>query len=174
LRRARVGLVITGNEVFTRLIEDRFESILRKKVDHIGSEVIGVAFAPDKPETIASEIRRLIEAGADLILTTGGMSVDPDDVTRQGIQQAGGDCHFYGAPVLPGAMFMTADIDNIPVIGVPACGLYHETTLLDLVLPRILAGERLDRRDIAGMGHGGLCLNCSECHFPHCPFGKCA
>jgi hypothetical protein len=174
LRRARVGLVITGNEVFTRLIEDRFESILRKKVDHIGSEVIGVAFAPDKPETIASEIRRLIEAGADLILTTGGMSVDPDDVTRQGIQQAGGDCHFYGAPVLPGAMFMTADIDNIPVIGVPACGLYHETTLLDLVLPRILAGERLDRRDIAGMGHGGLCLNCPECHFPHCPFGKCA
>jgi molybdopterin biosynthesis enzyme len=174
LRRARVGLVITGNEVFTRLIEDRFESILRKKIDHIGSEVIGVAFAPDKPETIASEIRRLIAAGADLILTTGGMSVDPDDVTRQGIQQAGGDCQFYGAPVLPGAMFMTAEIDNVPVIGIPACGLYHETTLLDLVLPRILAGERLTRRDIAGMGHGGLCLNCPECRFPHCPFGKSA
>jgi molybdopterin biosynthesis enzyme len=160
--------------VFTHLIEDRFENILRRKTNQLGSQVMGVAFAPDKPGTIASEISGLIAAGADLILTTGGMSVDPDDVTRQGIQQAGGDCQFYGAPVLPGAMFMTAEIDNVPVIGIPACGLYHETTLLDLVLPRILAGERLTRRDIAGMGHGGLCLNCAECRFPHCPFGKSA
>jgi hypothetical protein len=174
LRHAQVGLVITGNEVFTHLIEDRFEDILRQKTHQLGSKVMGVSFAPDKPEAIASEISRLIEAGADLILTTGGMSVDPDDVTRQGIQQAGGDCQFYGAPVLPGAMFMTAEISDVPVIGIPACGLYHETTLLDLVLPRILAGERLTRRDIAGMGHGGLCLNCPECRFPHCSFGKSA
>ena len=172
LKHARAGLVITGNEVFTHLIEDRFEDILRKKMNQIGSEVVGVAFAPDEPEKIASEIKKLIAAGADLILTTGGMSVDPDDVTRQGIQQAGGDCQFYGAPVLPGAMFMTAEIDNIPILGIPACGLYHETTILDLVLPRILAGESLSRRDIARMGHGGLCLNCAECRFPSCPFGK--
>lgn len=172
LKHARAGLVITGNEVFTHLIEDRFENILRKKIDDIGSEVVGVAFAPDKPETIASEIKRLMAVGADLILTTGGMSVDPDDVTRRGIQQAGGDCQFYGAPVLPGAMLMTAEIKGVPVIGIPACGLYHQTTILDLVLPRILAGERLTRRDVARMGHGGLCLNCPQCRFPHCPFGK--
>ena len=172
LRRARTGLVITGNEVFTRLIEDRFEEVLRTKIDRIGSKVIGVAFAPDNASLIASDIQRLITQGADLILTTGGMSVDPDDVTRDGIRKAGGSAEFYGAPVLPGAMFMMADIDGVPILGIPACGLYHQTTILDLVLPRILAGERLNRKDIAQMGHGGLCLNCSECRFPHCPFGK--
>ena len=172
LRQARTGLVITGNEVFTRLIEDRFEEVLRKKIDRIGSTVIGVAFAPDNPSLIASEIQRLISQGADLILTTGGMSVDPDDVTRDGIRKAGGSAEFYGAPVLPGAMFMMADINGVPLLGIPACGLYHQTTILDLILPRILSGERLNRKDIAQMGHGGLCLNCSECRFPHCPFGK--
>ena len=172
LRRARTGLVITGNEVFTRLIEDRFEEVLRKKIDRIGSKVIGVALAPDNPSLIASEIQRLISQGADLILTTGGMSVDPDDVTRDGIRKAGGSAEFYGAPVLPGAMFMIADIHGVPILGIPACGLYHQTTILDLILPRILSGERLNRMDIAKMGHGGLCLNCSECRFPHCPFGK--
>jgi hypothetical protein len=172
LRRARTGLVITGNEVFTRLIEDRFEEVLRTKIDRIGSKVIGVAFAPDNASLIASDIQRLITQGADLILTTGGMSVDPDDVTRDGIRKAGGNAEFYGAPVLPGAMFMMADIDGVPILGIPACGLYHQTTILDLILPRILAGERLNRKDIAQMGHGGLCLNCSECRFPHCPFGK--
>jgi hypothetical protein len=172
LRRARIGLVITGNEVFTRLIEDRFEEVLRKKIDRIGSTVIGVAFAPDNASFIASEIQRLITQGADLILTTGGMSVDPDDVTRDGICKAGGSAEFYGAPVLPGAMFMMADIHGVPILGIPACGLYHQTTILDLILPRILADERLNRKDIAQMGHGGLCLNCSECRFPQCPFGK--
>lgn len=174
LQHARAGLVITGNEVFTHLIEDRFERVLREKIDRLGSEVVGVALAPDKPEMIAAEINRLMAAGADLILTTGGMSVDPDDVTRQGIRQAGGDGRFYGAPVLPGAMFMTAEIDGVAVLGIPACGLYHQTTILDLVLPRILAGERLSRRDIARMGHGGLCLECEACRFPQCPFGKSA
>jgi len=172
LRRARIGLVITGNEVFTRLIEDRFEEVLRTKIDRIGSKVIGVAFAPDNASFIASEIQRLITQGADLILTTGGMSVDPDDVTRDGIRKAGGSAEFYGAPVLPGAMFMMAYIDGVPILGIPACGLYHQTTILDLILPRILADERLNRKDIAQMGHGGLCLNCSECRFPQCPFGK--
>jgi molybdopterin biosynthesis enzyme len=146
--------------------------VLRKKIDRIGSTVIGVAFAPDNASFIASEIQRLITQGADLILTTGGMSVDPDDVTRDGICKAGGSAEFYGAPVLPGAMFMMADIHGVPILGIPACGLYHQTTILDLILPRILADERLNRKDIAQMGHGGLCLNCSECRFPQCPFGK--
>ena len=172
LRRANAGIVITGNEVFTRLIEDRFEEVLRHKIDRIGSEVTDVAFAPDDPDIIAGEIRSLIASGADLILTTGGMSVDPDDVTCEAIRRAGGDAEAYGTPVLPGAMFMTAEIGNVPILGVPACGLYHENTILDLVLPRILAGETISRRDLAEMGHGGLCLNCDSCRFPACPFGK--
>jgi hypothetical protein len=172
LHRANAGLLITGNEVFSRLIEDRFEPILRRKIEAIGSRVAAVAFAPDDAATIAAEIRRMRNAGADLILTTAGMSVDPDDVTRRGIEMAGGTAACYGAPVLPGAMFMIAHIGDVPVLGVPACGLFHPTTILDLVLPRILAGETITREEIAAMGHGGLCLNCPECRFPQCPFGK--
>ena len=172
LRKANCGLIITGNEVFTRLIEDQFEPILRKKITGFGAAVVNVAFTPDDPVTIEKEINRSLSSGVDLIITTGGMSVDPDDVTRHGIKKAGGEILFYGAPVLPGAMFMVAYIKDVPVLGVPACGLYHETTILDLVLPRFLAGERVGREEIAGMGHGGLCLNCEKCRYPICPFGK--
>ena len=172
MRSAQAGLLITGNEVFSRLIEDRFEPILREKIEAIGFKVLAVEFAPDDPDHIASRIQHMIRAGADLILTTAGMSVDPDDVTREGIQKAGGIAECYGAPVLPGAMFMFAQIDSIPILGVPACGLYHRTTILDLLLPRILAGETILRQEIAAMGHGGLCLDCDECRFPKCPFGK--
>ena len=173
LHRARAGIVITGNEVFTRLIEDRFEPILRRKLAALGSETVGVSFAPDTSQAIAGEIRSFIAEGADLIITSGGMSVDPDDATRQGIIRAGGTDFIYGSAVLPGAMFMIAYIDAVTVLGVPACGLYHETTLFDLLLPRVLAGERLTRRDLAALGHGGLCLQCAECRYPVCPFGKC-
>jgi molybdopterin biosynthesis enzyme len=172
LRRAKAGLLITGTEIFSRLIEDRFEPTLRKKIVALGSTVEAVAFAPDSAVFIAAEIKRMIDSGVDLILTTAGMSVDPDDVTRQGILEAGGVAECYGAPVLPGAMFMIAKIKEVTVLGVPACGLYHERTILDLVLPRILAGETVSREEIASMGHGGLCLNCPQCRFPSCPFGK--
>jgi hypothetical protein len=172
LKSAKVGIVITGNEVFTRLIEDQFEPVLRRKIDQIGSEVIGVRFAPDDPDLIEQEIRDLLNIGVDLLLLTGGMSVDPDDVTRQGVTQAGAKDFIYGAPVLPGAMFMVSSIVNVPILGIPACGLYHEATIFDLVLPRILANENLTQKEIAAMGHGGLCLHCPECRYPTCPFGK--
>lgn len=172
LRKARIGIVITGNEVFTRLIEDQFEPVLRAKVNHIGSEVTGVRFAPDEPDLIEQEIRDLLNMRADLLLVTGGMSVDPDDVTRQGVTQAGAKDFIHGAPVLPGAMFMVSAIGDVPVLGIPACGLYHEATVLDLMLPRVLAGEQPTREELAAMGHGGLCLHCPECRFPVCPFGK--
>jgi hypothetical protein len=171
-RKARAGLLITGDEVYNQLVEDKFEAVFRKKISGIGSEVFGVAFAPDDPGIIEQEIRKFLAAGADLIMTSGGMSVDPDDVTRQGIRQVGGEIAIYGAPVLPGAMFMVSYVDGIPILGVPACGMYHAITILDLVLPRVLAGETLTRRDIAKLGHGGLCLNCEKCRYPVCPFGK--
>ncbi len=171
-RKAKVGIIITGSEVFNGLIEDQFEPILRKKITDIGSEILDVVFAPDDAEIIGSTIQRMIQSGADLILTTGGMSVDPDDVTRIGIKREAGDIFCYGAPVLPGSMLMVGYREEIPILGVPACGIYHETTIFDLVLPRILAGEKLDRKEIAQMGHGGLCLNCKSCSYPICPFGK--
>lgn len=172
LRKARAALLITGNEVFNGRIKDAFEPVLRKKLTELGSVVESVHFAPDNAVYIASSIQKALDSGADLIITSGGMSVDPDDVTRQGISKAGATDIVYGTPVLPGAMFMVAYIGDVPVLGVPACGMFHRVTVLDLILPRILAGERFKREQIAVMGHGGLCQNCKTCHHPICGFGK--
>ncbi len=172
LRKVRVGILITGNEISEGLIPDRFEGILRQKLTEFGALVLRVEIAPDDPMVIREHLLSFIEDGMELILTTGGMSVDPDDVTRAAVQNAGGSRLLYGAPVLPGAMFMLAYIGHVPILGVPACGIYHKTTILDLILPRILAGDTIERADLAAMGHGGLCLDCPECRFPICPFGK--
>lgn len=172
LKKATVGLVITGNEVYHGLIEDRFASILSEKIKSLGSRVMDITFAPDDEEKINDAIQAHIDRGCDLLLLSGGMSVDPDDITRKAIRKAGAIKIQYGAAVLPGAMFLTAYIGNIPLLGVPACGLHHKTTVLDLVLPRILAGEKIGKKELAFMGHGGLCKDCQECVYPHCPFGK--
>jgi molybdenum cofactor synthesis domain-containing protein len=172
LRRAKVGIVVTGSEVYNGLIQDRFAPILSEKVTALGSEVAGVTFAPDDTDLIREAIESHLEKGCDLILLSGGMSVDPDDVTRAAIRQAGATEMNYGASALPGAMFLAAWIGDVPLLGVPACGLYHRTTVLDLVLPRILAGERIGKKDLAFFGHGGLCQDCPECAFPNCAFGK--
>jgi molybdenum cofactor synthesis domain-containing protein len=172
LLKEKAGLIITGNEVYHGLIEDRFAPILTQKLTDLGCEVDHITFVPDEAEIIHQAIRTHIEQGCDLILLTGGMSVDPDDVTRKGIRMSGADEIHYGAAVLPGSMFMVAYIDKIPLIGMPACGLYHRTTVLDLVLPRILAGEKIGKKELAFLGHGGLCQDCSKCTYPHCAFGK--
>ncbi len=172
LKKVRAGLVITGSEVFYGRIEDKFEQVLRDKLKDIGSEVTRVGFAPDDPAKIAAEIKSCLDAGADLIVTSGGMSVDPDDVTRIGIKEAGAEDMVYGTPVLPGAMFLLGRIGEVPVIGLPACGMFHNITVFDLLLPRVLTGESIGREAIADMGHGGLCRNCKRCQFPVCNFGK--
>ena len=172
MRQAKVGLVITGNEVYHGLIEDRFAPVLSEKITALGCEIGGLEFAPDDPELISRAIRSHLERGCDLLMLSGGMSVDPDDVTRQGIRQAGATEMYYGAAVLPGAMFLAAYIGDVPLLGVPACGLHHRITVLDLVLPRILAGEKIGKAELAFLGHGGLCKDCPECSYPHCPFGK--
>jgi molybdopterin biosynthesis enzyme len=172
LRQAKVGLVITGNEVFHGLIEDRFAPVLSEKVTALGSKVDGIAFAPDDEKLIRQAIGNHLDNGCDLIMLSGGMSVDPDDVTRKGIRMAGATEMNYGSAVLPGAMFLAAYIGEIPLLGIPACGLYHRITVLDLVLPRLLAGEYIGKADLAFLGHGGLCKDCEKCTYPHCPFGK--
>jgi len=172
IRAAKAGLIITGNEVFHGRIKDAFEPILRRKLAALGSEVVAVRFAPDNANTIAQEIRACLDAGADLIITSGGMSVDPDDVTRAGIDLAGASNIVYGTPVLPGAMFLSGTIGHIPVLGLPACGMFESITVFDLILPRILTGEAISRQSIATMGHGGLCRRCTPCRFPECGFGR--
>lgn len=171
-KKARAGLVITGNEIFHGRIKDGFEPVLREKLLKIGSEVIEVRFAPDDAEQIGTEIRKCLDSGADLIVTSGGMSVDPDDVTRQGIAEAGATDIVYGTPVLPGAMFLVGYIGKVPVLGLPACGMFHRITVFDLVLPRVLTGEKITREVLARMGHGGLCRLCKTCRFPICGFGN--
>ncbi len=172
LPEKKIGLVITGSEVFHGRIEDKFEGVLRKKLELLGSTVTTVKMAPDDPDIIATEIKNCIEAGVDCVVTSGGMSVDPDDVTREGILRAGAVDVVYGTPVLPGAMFLVGKIGDVDILGLPACGMYHKITVFDLVLPRILTGDKIGRTELAELGHGGLCRNCKTCTYPVCNFGK--
>ncbi|MBW2028664.1 MAG: molybdopterin-binding protein [Deltaproteobacteria bacterium] len=168
------GLIITGNEVYHGRIEDKFGPVIRKKLEALGCHLKETLFAPDDREFITEAIKGLLEKGLGLILVAGGMSVDPDDVSRMAIAQAGASDLVYGTPVLPGAMFLYGHFDGVPVLGLPACVLYYKATVFDILLPRVLAGERIIRKDLAAMAHGGLCLDCRECRYPVCPFGKCA
>jgi len=172
LRRARAGLIITGNEVYHGLIQDRFAPILSRKVEALGSEVAAVDFLPDDAQAITLTIQAFLKQGCDLLLLSGGMSVDPDDVTRHAIRQAGATEIHYGSAVLPGAMFLVAYLGDVPLLGVPACALHHKATVLDLVLPRILGGEHVGKMELALLGHGGLCRDCPNCLYPDCSFGK--
>ena len=172
LRSAKVGVLVTGTEIFRGLVDDKFIPVIRNKVEKLGSRVVDAVIAPDEKHAIQEGIQRLLNAGADLIITTAGLSVDPDDVTRQALIDAGVQDMLYGVPVLPGAMTVIARIGSVRVFGVPACALYYKTTSLDLLLPRLLAGLSITRRDLAQMGDGGFCLNCKQCTYPKCPFGK--
>lgn len=172
MMKPRAGVMITGDEVYYGRIDDKFEPIIRKKVAEMGGEIVDVVFLPDDDQIIADAATKLVDKGINLLISTGGMSVDPDDRNRHALQKAGVAEMVYGSPVLPGAMFMVAYMNSIPVLGIPACGMYASRTILDLILPRVLAGEKITRVEIAELGHGGLCLKCRTCCFPACPFGK--
>ena len=172
LKAARVGVLITGDEVFNGNIEDRFETIIRSKLTDLGSEIQECAIVPDDREQIRDTVRRMVDGGCDLVITTAGLSVDPDDVTRHGLVDAGASHLVYGAPILPGAMTLLGRIGDVPLLGVPACALFFSRTSLDLLLPRLLAGLEVSREELARMGEGGMCLGCANCSFPKCPFGK--
>lgn len=168
----KVGVITTGNEVYYGRIQDRFGPVIRSKVLDYASEVFEQLFVPDDAGRIAQAIRMLVTRGAQMIVTTGGMSVDPDDVTPRGIQEAGAHIVTYGAPVQPGNMLMVAYFNKIPILGLPGCVMYHKTTVFDLVLPLVLSGQKITRTMIARLGLGGLCLHCEECRFPECSFGS--
>lgn len=172
LLKLKIGVIITGNEVYYGRIQDKFAPVFQKKAADFGGELIGTTYLPDDKEKITAAILQYKEQGADIIIASGGMSVDPDDVTPDAIRATGAQVISYGTPVLPGAMFMLAYLDEVTVMGMPACGMYAKTTVLDLIFPRVLAGERITKADIANLGYGGLCKVCTSCTFPHCPFGK--
>lgn len=172
LEQKVAGLITTGSEVYHGRIEDRFGPVVTDKIAALGSRVSRQVLVPDDIAMTAAAIRTFLDEGADLVLITGGMSVDPDDVTPASIRAAGADVVVYGVPVLPGAMFMLAYLDGVPIVGLPGCVMYHRTSIFDLVVPRLLAGERLCREDLLSLGHGGLCLDCDPCRYPDCGFGS--
>lgn len=171
--KKKVGIVTTGNEVFYGRIQDTFTPVIVEKISEYGAEVIGHEISNDNHENIAKSIKKLLDVGADMIICTGGMSVDPDDKTPAAIRDVASFVVTYGAPVLPGAMFLLAYYgDNIPIIGLPGCAMYAKRTIFDLILPRVIAGEILTEEDFHILGEGGLCLSCPVCTFPNCGFGK--
>jgi hypothetical protein len=172
LKTKRVGVVITGNEVYGGRIKDGFADVIRRKVLALGSALEYEAIVPDDADIIGESIREFICSGAQAIVVCGGLSKDPDDCTFEGVRKSGAEIVTYGAPVLPGSMFLYAVCNGIPIIGAPACVLHSPITILDIILPRILTDQQVTKEEIIELGHGGLCLSCSTCHFPNCPFGK--
>ena len=174
--RKKAGLIVTGSEVKKGLVEDSFGPVVKKKLAEYGVSVLWQAYPGDDGETISDTIADFIGQGAELVLCTGGMSVDPDDKTPGAIRRTKARIVSYGAPVLPGAMFLLAYYETgkeqIPVMGLPGCVMYAGRTIFDLVLPRVLAGEILEKEDLSTYGEGGLCLGCEVCTFPNCGFGK--
>ena len=175
-RKMKVGVVTTGSEVFHGRIKDTFTPVIDSKLRAFGLQVDEHRLSDDGTEHTRAAIEELLALGMDMVLCTGGMSVDPDDRTPAAIRAAGAEVVTYGAPVLPGAMFLLAyaerDGRTVPVLGLPGCVMYSAATIFDIVLPRILAGERVTRREIRRLGLGGLCLACETCHYPRCTFGK--
>lgn len=173
IKKKKFGLVTTGNEVFHGRIKDTFSPVVIEKMAEYGCELMGHEISDDDHERITACIHKLLDAGAEMVLCTGGMSVDPDDKTPLAIKNTGANIISYGAPVLPGAMFLLSYMDDErPVCGLPGCVMYARRSIFDIVLPFLLCDEPVTEQMLAGLGNGGLCRNCPECHFPNCGFGK--
>ena len=173
IKPKRFGLVTTGNEVYYGRIEDTFTPVIVEKLAQFGCEMAAHEVSNDDHEKITGIINKMLADGVDMVLCTGGMSVDPDDKTPLAIKNTGANIVSYGAPVLPGAMFLLAyTADGRPICGLPGCVMYAKRTIFDIVLPYLLADEPVTADMLAGLGNGGLCLNCKVCHFPNCGFGR--
>ena len=173
LKQKSYGVVTTGSEIAKGLIEDTFTDVIVEKLGEYGCEMISHACLGDNSEAITAAIQTMLDQGCEMVFCTGGMSVDPDDRTPLAIRNTGVEIVSYGAPVLPGAMFLASYMpDGRPVCGLPGCVMYARRTIFDLVLPRLLADVPVTAEWLAGLGNGGLCLNCPTCHFPNCGFGK--
>lgn len=175
-KKKKAVILATGNEVYYHRIEDTFTPVVAEKIKEYGAEVTSTKQLPDDNELLTKTILEAIENGAEMVLCTGGMSVDPDDKTPLAIKNTGADIISYGAPVLPGAMFLLAYYKKgdqiIPIMGLPGCVMYSKRTVFDLILPRIMADDKVSAEELAYLGEGGLCLGCKVCTYPNCGFGK--
>lgn len=171
-KKFNIGLIVTGNEVYHGRIKDTFGPVIEEKVKEYGAEIKYKTILDDNPEKVTQMVNSYLDKGIDMVICTGGMSVDPDDRTPKAIKDTGAEIISYGSPVLPGAMFLMSYKNNAPIIGLPGCAMYCKTTIFDLVLPRILAGEKIEKEDLNSYGYGGMCLGCDVCKYPYCSFGK--
>ena len=168
----KAGIVITGSEIYSGRIKDKFEPVLRAKLARFPGEIVGVTICDDDLDGIVAAAEAHLAAGADFLLFTGGMSVDPDDLTPTAIRQLGAEIITHGVPAQPGNMTLVAYLGETPILGVPGAAISLPTTILDVLLPQIYAGERLTRQDLIRLADGGLCQMCKSCHWPNCTFGR--
>jgi molybdenum cofactor synthesis domain-containing protein len=168
----KVGVIITGSEIYTGRIKDKFEPVVRKKLENYPSEIIGVTICDDDLSMIESAARGYLDAGADMLFFTGGMSVDPDDLTPTAIRQLGAEVITHGVPSQPGNMTLVAYLGNVAILGIPGAAISLPTTIFDVLLPQLFTGDRLTKEDLVRLGDGGLCQLCKPCHYPNCTFGR--
>ncbi len=168
----KIGVIITGSEVFSGRIQDKFQPVVRAKMKHYPSEIIGVTICDDDLDMIVNAGKAYLEQGADFLIFTGGMSVDPDDLTPTAIRQLGAEIVTHGVPSQPGNMTLVAYLGDIPILGVPGAAISLPTTIFDVLLPQIFAGDRLTKEELLELAEGGLCQMCKSCHFPNCTFGR--
>lgn len=168
----KVGVIITGSEIYTGRIKDKFEPVVRKKLENYPGEIIGVTICDDDLSMIESAARGYLEAGADMLFFTGGMSVDPDDLTPTAIRQLGAEVITHGVPSQPGNMTLVAYLGNVTILGIPGAAISLPTTIFDVLLPQLFTGDRLTKEDLVRLGDGGLCQLCKPCHYPNCTFGR--
>lgn len=171
-KKRRAGIIITGSEVYTGRIKDKFEPVLRAKLGKYPCEVVEAAICDDDLDMICAAAQRMLHNGADFLIFTGGMSVDPDDLTPSAIRRLGAQIITHGLPAQPGNMTLMAYLGDIPVLGVPGAAISMPTTMFDVLLPQIFAGDKFTKQELVRLGDGGLCQLCEKCHFPNCTFGR--
>lgn len=171
-RRRKIGVVITGSEVYHGRVQDKFEPVVRKKMEAYPSEIVGVSICDDDLDMIVSAAKKHLEHGADVLIFTGGMSVDPDDLTPSAVRALGADVVSHGVPAQPGNMTLVAYLGGTAILGVPGAAISLPTTIFDVLLPQIFTGDRLTKEDLIQLGDGGLCQLCKPCHWPNCTFGR--
>ena len=168
----KIGVIITGSEVYHGRIKDKFEPVVRAKMKHYPSEIVGITICDDDLDMIVSAAKAHLEKGADFLIFTGGMSVDPDDLTPTAVRQLGAEIITHGVPSQPGNMTLVAYYGDVPILGVPGAAIKLPTTIFDVLLPQIFAGEKLTKEELINLADSGLCQMCKSCHWPNCTFGR--
>ena len=165
-------MIITGNEIFHGRVKDRFASVIKDKMKKYPSEIVGISVCDDDLDMIVNAAKKHLENGADFLIFTGGMSVDPDDLTPTAIRKLDADIVSYGVPSQPGNMTLVAYLGDIPILGVPGAAIKLPTTVFDVLLPQIFAGDKISKEELIALADGGLCQMCQTCHWPNCTFGR--